>query len=115
MKAFDGERSIPRQNDCACAFAQNHSALVLIERLNRGRQTKQSASPLGVTREPIALFRPHHKAMVKWLTRHEVFSHFYRCEPNRSVAHQSISSASDTENRREVACRGIEDSFGKQQ
>src|SRR6266542_1807274 len=53
--------------------------------------------------------------MVKWLIRHEVFSHFYRCEPNRSVAYQSIGGASDAENRRKMACRGIEDSVGKQQ
>src|SRR6266508_3892853 len=53
--------------------------------------------------------------MVKWLIRHEVFSHFYRCEPNRSVAYQSIGGASDAENRRKMACRGMEDSFGKQQ
>ena len=52
--------------------------------------------------------------MVNCLIGHQVFSHFYRCEPDRSVAYQGISGASNPENRREMACRCIEHGFRKQ-
>src|SRR5438067_2738287 len=40
MRAFDCERAVSCENDCACAFAQNHSKLLSAERLNWRRCTK---------------------------------------------------------------------------
>src|SRR5438132_6853897 len=108
MRAFDCERTRPREKDCPCTFAQDHSALLLTEWLDRRRQTKQTPSPVRVAQEPIDFFRPNDQTIVECFIRHQVFGHFYRGEPNRSVPHQGVSRASNTENRREMASRRIE-------
>src|SRR5437667_1463326 len=115
MSEFDCERALPCEKDCPRSFAQNHSALLLTEWLNRRRRAKQPPSPVGVAQEPIDFFRPDDKAIVNRLICQQVFGHFYRREPNRSVAHQGISGASNTENRREMARRGVKHRFWKQE
>src|SRR5215211_9052418 len=37
MRAFDRDKSVACENDRSCAFAQNHSAVLLTEGLNRRR------------------------------------------------------------------------------
>src|ERR1700730_199149 len=113
MSAFDCEPPLPREKDCPCTFAQDHSGLLLTEWLDRRRQTKQPPSPVSVAQEPIDFFRPNDQTIIECLIRHQVFGHFYRCEPNLSLSHQRVSGASNTENRREMASRRIEDGFGK--
>src|SRR5213594_878280 len=115
MSGFDCEWAILSEQDCSRAFAQNHSAWLLIEWLNRRRPTKQPPSPVGVAQEPVNFFRSNDEAVVERLVCHEVFGHFYRCEPNRSVANQGIGGPSNTKNRREMAGRRIEDGFWKQE
>src|SRR5207245_233207 len=115
MSEFDCERALPCEKDCPRSFAQNHSALLLTEWLNRRRRAKQPPSPVGVAQEPIDFFRPDDKAIVNRLICHQVFGHFYRREPNRSVADQGISGVSNTENRREMARRGVKHRFWKQE
>src|SRR5437667_1906028 len=40
MRAFDRDESVASEHDCSCAFAQNHSAVLLAKGLNRRRHTQ---------------------------------------------------------------------------
>ena len=48
MRAFDSDESIACENDRSCAFALNHSAVLLPEGLNRRSQTQQTPPPVSI-------------------------------------------------------------------
>src|SRR5438105_4446604 len=48
MRAFDRDESVACENDRSCAFAQDHSAVLLAEGLNRGRHTQQTPPPVSI-------------------------------------------------------------------
>src|SRR4029077_8123543 len=48
MRALDRDESSACENDRSCAFAQNHSAVLLAEGLNRRRHTQQAPPPVSI-------------------------------------------------------------------
>src|SRR6476660_8228400 len=48
MRALDRDESTACENDRSCAFAQNHSAVLLAEGLNRRRHTQQAPPPVSI-------------------------------------------------------------------
>src|SRR5436190_13221318 len=48
MSTFDCDGSLACENDCSCAFAQDHSSVLFAERLNRRRVTRQTPSSISV-------------------------------------------------------------------
>jgi hypothetical protein len=48
MRAFDRDESVACEHDRSCAFAQNHSVLLLSEGLNRRRDTQQTPTPVSI-------------------------------------------------------------------
>src|SRR5439155_19379398 len=54
------------------------------------------------------------KTILKLLVRHQVFRHSNREQTHRAITHESVGGACNSENRRKVARRGIEDGLRKQ-
>ena len=115
MRAFNKHTAVTCEKDCPCAFAQDHSAILLPIRLNRRGYTKQTPSTVSITQQPIDLFGPDDQAIVQRLTLHELPRHFDRCEPNCSVSHERVSNTGYSENRRKMACRRVEHCFWEQE
>src|SRR5436309_7256622 len=67
MRAFDRDESIARENDRSCAFAQNHSAVLLAEGLNRRRHTQQTPPPVSIAYQPVDFFGAYNKTIVQRL------------------------------------------------
>src|SRR4029453_12266026 len=53
MRLFDRYESVACENDRSCTFAQNYSAVLLAEGLNRRRHTQQTPTPVSTAQQPV--------------------------------------------------------------